>query len=68
MIYIDIALAVSKTREVNFIKRRSCLFRATAAVRVQLSSYQFLIRSRFRLLDKIPQILTSEGKVPLILI
>ena len=34
----------------------------------QLSSYQFLIRSRFRLLDKIPQILTSKGKVPLILI
>ena len=34
----------------------------------QLSSYQFLIGSRFRLLDKIPQILTSEGKVPIILI
>ena len=34
MIDIDIALAVYKTCEVNFIKRRSCLFRATAAVRV----------------------------------
>ena len=34
MIDIDIALAASKTCEVHFIKRRSCLFCATAAVRV----------------------------------
>ena len=68
MIDIDIALVVSKTCEVNFIKRRSCLFRATAAVRVSTVVISILDRESLRLLDKIPQILTSEGKVPVILI